>query len=93
MYIAEAIENLNGSINVTSELAETTVTIPESRILIIDDNLIDQIVTKQLLKTVAFTSNWSIQEKKHFSGWGKNLTDLVLDIKCQKWMDLSFRRI
>jgi hypothetical protein len=41
------------------------------RILIIDDNLIDQIVTKQLLKkTVAFTHplKWSIQEKKHFSG-------------------------
>jgi signal transduction histidine kinase len=59
LYIArEAIENLNGSINVTSELAieqllqslYLTNMKLNLRILIIDDNLIDQIVTKQLLK-------------------------------------------
>ncbi len=59
LYITkEAVENLNGSITVTSEVKQgSTFTViipkyhePDCCILLIEDNIIDQLVTTKLLK-------------------------------------------
>jgi hypothetical protein len=99
--VKEAIENLNGSITVCSEVAGTTfiVTIPENmkqnyKILIVDDNVIDQLLQNNFLKKkLNMETPFRLlvgKEALELTNYKENNDFLViLDIKMPKWTVLN----